>query len=198
MLKKNKNGFTLIELMVVIIIIGLLVAIAMPNFAAVQKRAKFASVKSNAKILQTIAEAYNIDNGFYPNKISQIESSSGYKIFKNPFTGDLGYHTQAEKGAWGTSEYGAVGSPGDLIGNYSDAYGSIGKVIYIGLNVENEATTQMLGTDGALTTASPPDTVNYMIVACDDKGKPLLKFLLSSGNPTPKGMNLLQANCWGC
>ena len=63
----KEKGFTLIELMVVIVIIGILVAIALPNFIGAQDRAKEANVKSNAHTVQIAAEAYAVDQaGFYP------------------------------------------------------------------------------------------------------------------------------------
>jgi len=62
---KNK-GFTLIELMVVVVIIGILAAIAIPNFISMQKRAKEASVKSNMHTLQLAAEDFStLTEGIY-------------------------------------------------------------------------------------------------------------------------------------
>lgn len=62
----NRYGFTLIELLIVVAIIGILAAIAVPNFLNAQMRAKVARTVSDMKSLHTAMEAYFLDNNHYP------------------------------------------------------------------------------------------------------------------------------------
>ncbi len=62
----NKLGFTLIELLIVVAIIAILAAIAIPNFLAAQTRSKTARIKGEFSTLATAIEAYNVDANSYP------------------------------------------------------------------------------------------------------------------------------------
>ncbi len=62
---KRDAGFTLVELMVVVAVIGVLAAVAIPNFTAMQGRAKEAGVKANMHTFQLAAEDYGVQNGGY-------------------------------------------------------------------------------------------------------------------------------------
>ena len=57
----NRKGFTLIELMIVVAIIGILAAIAIPNFLAMQLRAKRAELPSNLDGVRTAEKAYHAE-----------------------------------------------------------------------------------------------------------------------------------------
>ncbi len=62
---RTEGGFTLIELLVVIAIIGILAAIAIPQFAAYRRRAFVADIKSNLRNAAVAEEAYFVDNNVY-------------------------------------------------------------------------------------------------------------------------------------
>lgn len=62
----NKKGFTLIELLIVVAIIAILAAIAIPNFLAAQTRAKVSGVMKEEQTVATGLEAYQVDNTAYP------------------------------------------------------------------------------------------------------------------------------------
>ena len=88
---RNQKGFTLIELMIVVVIIGILAAIAIPNFIAMQNRAKEGSTKANMHTMQLAAEDYGVQNDGVYSAMAEGTGAANLQpllpsTFKNPFT----------------------------------------------------------------------------------------------------------------
>ncbi|MFH1741976.1 MAG: prepilin-type N-terminal cleavage/methylation domain-containing protein [bacterium] len=82
MLRTCSKAFTLIELLIVVAIIGILAAIAVPNFLNAQTRAKVARVKADLRSLGTALESYYLDNNDYP--VDEVDQSFFKKYLVNP------------------------------------------------------------------------------------------------------------------
>ena len=82
--KKDESGFTLIELMIVIAIIGILAAIAIPQFSAYRTRSYNAAAEADLRNAATAQEAYYVDNQTYvANPPSLIGSTYGFYTSQN-------------------------------------------------------------------------------------------------------------------
>lgn len=74
---KVKRGFTLIEMLVVISLIGILAALALVSFGASQKQARDTTRKSDLRQYQTALEMYgNLTNGLFPSRTSAVSAYS--------------------------------------------------------------------------------------------------------------------------
>ena len=73
----KRKGFTLIELLIVVAIIAILAAIAVPNFLEAQVRAKVSRVKSDHRTMAVAIEAYAVDNNKVPYGFWESKSNWG-------------------------------------------------------------------------------------------------------------------------
>ena len=97
-LKKISKGFTLIELMIVVAIIGILAAIAIPNFLKFQCKAKQSEAKTGLKAIYTTQLAYSGEFGTYLNLLDLTnyggldnKTVSGTKFYDYLITGGINF-----------------------------------------------------------------------------------------------------------
>ncbi len=87
---RSSRGFTLIELMLAVAIIGIVSSIALPNYFAMQARAREADVVQLSHLVQLAAEDFGARNdGIYSDQAADIVPCLPMSnLLKNPFTGD--------------------------------------------------------------------------------------------------------------
>ena len=85
---KHREGFTLVELMIVVVVIGVLASIAIPNYLRMQVHAKEARVKSDVHTVQLVAEDYGVlHDGLYSDQAGDLTPLlPGGALMDNAFT----------------------------------------------------------------------------------------------------------------
>ena len=127
---RNAKGFTLIELMIVVVILGILSAIAIPNPIAMQDRAKEGATKANMHSFQVTAEDWWVRNDGSYASVADSVATLLPQNFKNPFdqsTGSGGaWEDKATFGAAPTATPGIVSYWDDTNSNYTiKGYGKV-------------------------------------------------------------------------
>lgn len=80
-LKKNNKGFTIVELLIVIVVIGILALLVITAYSGIQAKARNSKRQTDLASLQTHLEAFYNDNGYYPS-LTDMNTASFYPQLK--------------------------------------------------------------------------------------------------------------------
>ncbi|MBI3601487.1 MAG: type II secretion system major pseudopilin GspG [Candidatus Omnitrophica bacterium] len=81
------KGFTLVELMLVVVIIGILVGMVVPRIAGRAEQARQAAAKADIEVnIASALDLYNVDNGFYPETLDEfLTNTKSLPAWKGPY-----------------------------------------------------------------------------------------------------------------
>lgn len=111
------RGFTLIELLIVVAIIAILAAIAVPNFLEAQTRSKVSRARADLRSIATGLESYRVDNSHYPPTPWSTGDTSVLRVIPNQLSTPIAYISSASfedpfisanLGDWQYNNYGAT------------------------------------------------------------------------------------------
>jgi len=136
---RNQRGFSLIEIMVVVVILGILAALVVPKIISRPDEARVVKAKQDVLSIQSALDLYKLDNGFYPSTDQGIQAlvqkpngsptpnnwqSYLKSVPKDPWGHDYLYLNPGEHGEVDVFTYGADEQPGGTgtnkdIGNWN-------------------------------------------------------------------------------
>ena len=127
--RPRQSGFTLIEIMVVVVILGLLAAIVVPKIMSRPDEARVVAARADIAAITQALKLYRLDNAFYPSTEQGLEAlvnrpttqpappnwkTGGYldRVPKDPWGREYRYLNPGRRGDIDVLSYGADGAPG--------------------------------------------------------------------------------------
>ena len=90
---KHEAGFTLVEMLLVLVILGTLAAIVLPKFAGRTEQARITAAETQISTFKTVLDAFEVDNGFYPKGSDGLydlmEEPSNATDWRGPYLEDI-------------------------------------------------------------------------------------------------------------
>ncbi|MCU7931419.1 MAG: prepilin-type N-terminal cleavage/methylation domain-containing protein [Candidatus Thiodiazotropha sp. (ex Codakia rugifera)] len=154
-LKLVQQGFTLVELLIVVIILALLAAIIVPQFASSTEDAKISSLDTSLSVVRTALDLYHQQHGEYPSAIAATggvacaagTAGDGAIDTEEAFIQQLAYYTDRDGAACTQQNAGAF------------PYGPYLKKAELSANAISEDNTLVIVSDGDLSLIPPANTL---------------------------------------
>lgn len=204
--RASSKGFTIVELLVVIVVIGVLAAITIVSYTGISQRAAAAALEADLKNASTQLEMYKAENGTYPSNADGLSSSDGtsyqytvsdgnyYLSATSTAAGSTAYYVSSETGAVLSGVWSGHLAPGQVAwkkvatgGNHSCAINSAGQAYCWGFNNNGQ-----LG-NNSTTDSSTPVAVNTSGVL---GGKTILEIAPASQHTCALASDH-NVYCWG-
>ena len=124
---KGQKGFTLIELMIVVAIIGILAAIAIPNFLMYQMKSRQSEAKTNLQAIKTSQVSFQAERGCYIGvRVEAGQPAAAAGVKSTPWTWGIGALPTPPPVLW------CAVAGGTFVGNFSDiGFKATGNVMYV-------------------------------------------------------------------
>ena len=83
--RASRDGFTLIEILLVVVIIGILAAVAVPNLAGKVGKAQTSAAKQSISAIESAIDMYEVDNGYFPDSLQNLVTKGSEPNWSGPY-----------------------------------------------------------------------------------------------------------------